>query len=681
MARVAQSAHRRPRSERVDLDVRKIEDWFIEKGVPQFMVDYLPRDNMRVLLFLILIVVAFDLAVQPWVGINAWSLVIAPAALVCFTLVLKVTIIDQASQAYAVLNVSISGALREMWWEVHGWRRVWREVWVWRTVWQEIWTWRKARKEILSRSAVLFAGVYLLSCLIFSLQRSVYWSDSSVDFVVAVGLLWISASLFRTRPLMADYEKRKKRSLQILVLCAVVYFALEGSLLPSSGVLMDSVVGSVMPVAVPVPQGLVALAVTVIIFFQSRDLVRDQSTEGELTTQEFDLFFPSVPLLVLVLCAETTVLPYVGPVWLGAILPLVVMAVIVPLHILLRWYRELFGPRRIKWPRRFDVLLRYPGLILFMLVYLIAYPTMVGVLSASEENQFSIHAFGMPAAGQSAFILALGINLFYLIVAGVIAAFGLDRVAVWASKETWANWRERISNLGRALPILLVVTTFVLLTAELWETMAKISTVKYMALLGSILAITGIFHLLTSVKHLSARSEFESWADVIKAARAERQAYWIANIPPDLEIERLMLRLKTLKLEGEPRLPLGKLEKINALVVMMTYEILFFFPVMFLAIVVFFAIGYFVVPPEVAATWVYGDGTPASRGEGLAHLPPIDQPWLRVAVLLAAFSVLSLAVDVLSDSDRRIRFFDSADRAIRRRLAVRLAYHKVLGEQ
>jgi hypothetical protein len=681
MTSVLRSARRRPRAGHADLDLRRVENWFVEKGVPQFMSDYLPRDNLRVLLFLLLIVVAFDLAVQPWVGLNTWSLVLAPAALVCFVLAVKVTITDQASRAHGILHVLISGPLREVW-GVRGWRKVWQEVLVWRQVLQEASTWRKGGQEVLIRLTILFASVYLLACLIFSLKRSVYWSDSSVDFVVAVGLLWVSATLFRTRPLKADYENSNRISLYIIIVCAVICFAFEGSLFPSSRVLMAGAISNVTSVAVPVPQGLAALAVTVIIVFLSRRLMGGQSGGRETAAQQFDLFFPAVPLLLLVLCVETTVLPYVGSVWFGTVLPLAMMAVIAPSHVLLRRRREPSGlRRRFRWPKRLDVLLNYPGITMFVFLYLVAYPAMVGVHSAAAANQFSIDAFGMPTARRSAFVLALGINLFYLIIAGIIAAFGLDRVAVWATKETWTNWRDRTSNLGRGLPIVLVFTTFLLLTAELWETMAKISTAKYVALIGALLAIAGAFHLFTSMKHLSMRSEFGSWSDVIKAATAERKEYWTSSIRPEPEIAKLISRLKRLPSKHEPRRPLQGLERVNALMVMMTYEILFFFPVMFLAIALFFALGQLVVPPAVAATWVYGDGTPASRGEGLARLPLMEQPWSRVAVLLAAFSVLALAVEILSDSERRSAFFDSADKALRRRLAVRLAYHEVRSDR
>jgi len=610
------------------------------------MVDYLPpRDNMAVLLFLVLIGVAFDLAIQPWVRLDAWFLLIAPTVLVCLALLIRIVIIDQASK----LN---SGPLQ-------------------------------VTRSTVGRSIALFMGVYLLSCLILWF-RSIYWSDLSVDFLVAIGLLWASARLFRIQALNRDISKYKElRNLYILVVCAVICFAFEGSLLPSSTVLMDGVVSNIMPTAVPVPQGLAALLVTAIILFQSRGMIRtrEASDHGQTPRPRVDVFFPAVPLLILVLCFETTVLPYVDSVWPGIIAPLAITAVIVPLHILLRRPQEGSRIRRLaKWPKSLDVLVHYPGLILFVILYLVACPVIVGVLSASQANRFSLEAFGRPEVGRPAFTLALAVNLLYLVLAAIIAGFGLDRVAVWATKEAWTNWRERISTLGRGLSILLAFATFLLLTAEIWETLVKISTGKYLVLLGSVLLMTGAFHLLTSVQHLARRSEFNSWSDVVAAATSRRKAYRKkkGNLPPDLEVEKLLSRLEHDNLKDMPEHPLGRLERINGLTVMMTYEILFFIPVMLLAAILFFVLGHLVVPPAVAATWVYGDGTPPSRGQVLANLPLIQQPWIRVAVLLAAFSVLYLAVELLSDSDGRSKFFDSADRAVRRRLAVRLAYRELL---
>jgi hypothetical protein len=655
MARVLQTAQRSSRIGRASQDLSQIERWFIKHGVPQFMSGYSPRDNMPVLFYLLLIVVAFDLAIQPWVGADPLLLLVMPATLVSLGLIVKMAIMDQVSYLTS--------------------KRVSRV-----------------------RLAVLSTGIYLISCLVFLIDRDIYWSNFSVNFFVILALLWLSAKLFNSDVWTGDDTKyRERRHLYVLIVGAVICFAFEGSILPSSTVLMDGAVGRIMPTVVPVPQALAALMVTAIIAVQSRSLIPKSSEQGSsISQQQFNVFFPAVPLLVLVFCAETAMLPYVDSVVFAALVPLAILIMVTPLHLLSRRRRER-RPRQGtgRWPKRprwLNALIRHPGVTLFLsnsgvtlfvILYLVACPLAVGTLSASEGDEFSIDAFGDQAVGGSALLLTFGINIFYLGLAGVIAGFGLDRVVVWGIKEAWADWRGRVSNLGRGLSILVVFTTFLLLTAETWETMVEISTGMYLLLLSSLLGLAGAFHLLMSIQALSKKSEFGKWSEVLEAAG--RKSPKNNDSPLDPEIKELLNREELKRLPDQtpaPNYPLGRPERINGIIVMMTYEILFFIPAMIIAAIVFLVLGYIAVPPHVAATWVYGDQAtdPVGLGNMLAHLPLIERPWLRVAFLLTAFSILYLAVEILSDSDKRSAFFESADNAVRRRLAVRLAYHVVLEE-
>jgi hypothetical protein len=109
----------------------------------------------------------------------------------------------------------------------------------------------------------------------------------------------------------------------------------------------------------------------------------------------------------------------------------------------------------------------------------------------------------------------------------------------------------------------------------------------------------------------------------------------------------------------------------------MTYEIFFFLPVTVVAAIVFLTFGYLTVPDTIAANWIYGDRAKPDEVKELIQLPLMQQPWLRVGLLLTVFSILYLTVDILSDPDKRSNYFESADKAVRRRLAVRLAYCEV----
>ena len=80
MASVPQSPEWNSRSGPAGEDLSGIERWFLRQGVPQFVYGYLPVDSMPILFYLLLIVVASDLAIGPWVSRNRWFLLVAPAA-------------------------------------------------------------------------------------------------------------------------------------------------------------------------------------------------------------------------------------------------------------------------------------------------------------------------------------------------------------------------------------------------------------------------------------------------------------------------------------------------------------------------------------------------------------------------------------------------------------------------
>jgi hypothetical protein len=672
MAKVLQSPEWSSRSGPEGEDLTRIERWFLSQGVPQFVYGYWPgRDSMPVLFFLLLIVVAFDLAIQPWASLSPWSLLVAPAVFVfvglAFGLLIKATIIDQARYLIRKLE------------ELEKESKVDKNS-------------SLSFKEQLSclisnpvQLAMLFAGVYLFSCLILLLGRDVYWNDFTMDFAVVAVLLWSSAKLFRRDLWSEDAKLREHRRLYAVVGVAVIGFALEGSILPDATAMMDSVLGSIVPAAVPVPQAFAALLVTVSILVQSHTLIPAPSEAGEVAAhQRFNVFFPAVPLLVLVFCVETAILPYVGPFWVAAAVPLAAMVGFASLHLLLpRWPKWLTTPSWLKKIASYPSVrgfITYPGVTSLVVLYLVACPLVVGTLATSDENQPSIGAFTNSANARSVLLLTFAVNLFYVSLVVGIAVFRLQDVARWAIKEAWTDLRERISNLGRGLSFLVVFAALALLTAETWEAMRRISTKNYLLLLGSILGLAGAFHLITSVQHVTKTAAFGTWSEVRAAAMLEEESSQNDDKSPDPAIKELLdskeLHSPTL-LNVAPKRPLGGLETINSVIVMMTYEIFFFFPVTIVAAIVFLTFGHITVPYRIGANWIYGDRATREEIVELINLPLIQQPWLRVGLLLTALSILYLVVELLSDPDKRSIYFESADKAVRRRLAVRLAYCEV----
>ena len=654
MASVLQTPRWSSRSGPGGEDLENVERWFLRQGVPQFVYGYWPgRDSMPVLFYLLLIVVAFDLAIQPWASLNPLFMLLAPAVLVFVGLSLgifvKTTIIDQAP--FLIRELARERTLKEQ---------------------------LSYLTANPARLAKLFAGVYVMAFLVLLLGRDLYWNDYSMDFAVIAALLWSSARLFR-QDLWSEEDEQlpERRRLYAVVAVAVVGFALEGSMLPPAMDMMDGVLGGIVPAAVPVPQAFAALLVTAAILHQSRALIPAPSEAGEVADrQRFNVFFPAVPLLVLVLCVETAILPYVGSDSVAAAVPLAAMVTLTSLHLLLRrWPKWLTMPGWLKTVTSYPSVrgfITYPGVTTLVVLYLAACPLLVGTLAAADAGQVPVGTATSPANARSALLVTFVVNIFYLSLVVGIAVFRLQEVARWAFKEALSGLRQRMANLGRGLSILVVFAALALLTAETWEAMLKISTKDYLLLVGAILGLAGAFHLITSLQHVSKTAAFRTWKDVRDAAMPEQ--------PPDPKIKELLdsreLHHPTVTNEA-PKRPLGVLETINSVIVMMTYEIFFFFPVAVVAAIVFLTFGHITVPDKVAANWIYGDRARSEEFNELTNLPLIQQPWLRVGLLLTVFAILYLVVEILSDPGQRKTYFESADKAVRQRLAVRLAYCEV----
>jgi hypothetical protein len=294
-------------------------------------------------------------------------------------------------------------------------------------------------------------------------------------------------------------------------------------------------------------------------------------------------------------------------------------------------------------------------------VFVVAYPLLVWAY-------FDLEAFDRRLAGVDAFLLSAGINLCYLAVVWFVVSLGLDRLAVWMAGEALRNVRSVAEGVARGLPLLLVFTIFLVMQAELWEVVVEVESWEFWLLVAAIVVSALGFVGLSARRVVLEKCVFDSLDDVAAAAvpdsrdpNAPLRAELSAFRNGDRRAGRLTVRLKRLKY-------------LNALAVIVVYQLIVLLPIAATAAVVFWGIGKLAVPAPVAAQWVYGDGAGREETAQLLTLTFWGEPWTRVALVLGAFSGLYLAVHILSSPDQRTLFFEGADRAMRRRLAVRLAY-------
>lgn len=601
---------------RADASVKQpLERWFVHHGVPHFMHRYSAVEQIPLLLLLLSVILAFELGAAPWLDLSATKLVIAPPVLIVLTL----CALPALAGLFAV-NICPS------------------------------------HWSILLRLCVLW-----LATLVFVPNESLVPSDAWVNFAVLF-LVFATAALLFSRKLWAysDTELCRRRRRLVIVLCAaLIGFALEGS-----------VIGSFDNDAGGPPQGLPALAVVALLLVLATRLARSShgaQLEEPLENRRVAVYFPAVPLLLVVLGGETAVLPHAAAAgWQQAILPLGCALALVAVAAVgfLRADPGPFDPERKPDGRGRLLAVMVP-------VFVLAYPLIVWKF-------LEVDAFGTSVTGLDAFLVTAGINVLYLGLAWLVVTLGLDRIAAWTVKDARRNARRLGEGVARGLPLLLVVTAFLVLQAELWEVAAEVGTLEYAALVGLLLLVPVGFAFVSTLQQLDRNKTFDDWAAVYDGACAGADTR--SDLPED--VEQALKRLKDDPDQSKPpEVELSWFKKLNAVTLVGAYQALVILPVTIVAAVLFYLLGQLAVPPAVAGEWVYGDESPATKGEELAARPFLEQPWSKVTVLLAAFSALYLTVQVLSDPDLRKDFFEWTDQSIRRRFALRVAYLHLVAPQ
>jgi hypothetical protein len=614
---------------RADLQ-QAVEHWFLDNGVPHFIRGFSARRGGRVpvLLLLLFVVLAFEASVEPWLTPDAPLLLVAPAVVIALT--------------WCAAPVCAP-------WLGIEWRPRPRP-------------WSIAVRTAVTISVLWWVGLHFVPF------------DAFVEFVICLLALWSSALTFRSSlwdPPAGQPRDRRASVLVALLVVAVVVFALEGSVIPSFQQPLDDAVGSLGPGLGPLPQGLPALPVVVAVFALAIQVSRaDRGLAAYApTSPEVSAFVPVVPLLALVLGGETTVLPEaMGDGWAQGALP---VSLLIGLALLSRARPQRAPFKATVLPSldaaRIKGTITNPSpvaLTIWVGLLVCLYPALVTWLA-------SVRMGGHTLSGVSAFAFTATINVAYLGIVWLITSFGLDHVASWAGSEALANIRSVVIGIARGLPLLLIVTAFSVLSADVWQAVAAMSVDAYVALLALILALTGTAMLLNARRELDDDREFSSWDDVRKHLMrpgAKREA----SDP----CQRVLQELDASPPRGTPTTPpLRKRQSFNALAVLTVYQAFIFVPLFVAAGALFWLIGRLAVSVSVAGSWIYGDGSPQTLAHQLAERSFFAQPWTRVGLLLGTFSLLYVATQVLSSEEQRKDFFRGADQAVRQRFALLVAYN------
>jgi hypothetical protein len=227
----------------------------------------------------------------------------------------------------------------------------------------------------------------------------------------------------------------------------------------------------------------------------------------------------------------------------------------------------------------------------------------------------------------------------------------------WALRRSVAQLPALAQLVTRALPLLLLFTTFLFINAEVWQVAGTLDGPVYVVTLVLFFALGSLFVLSRIPTLMRGLARFDDWAEVREL---------VAGTPAD--------RLD-LPVEGDPHEPtLAFRERINIGLVSVFSQAQ---QVTFVAVLLFgffVAFGFLAIPADTAAGWTGLDpvNVLASVQVGGRTLV-ITESLLRVAGFLGAFSGMYFTVLLSTDANYRAEFAEDVGPQVRQALAVRVA--------
>ena len=298
----------------------------------------------------------------------------------------------------------------------------------------------------------------------------------------------------------------------------------------------------------------------------------------------------------------------------------------------LRGRRWLERPREIGWPE----------LVVFTVVP--ALPSMV-VAQWEDALKTTVEAIAI------------------LAILWGLTSYGILPLLRWAGQRTVAQLAVLFNVVIRALPLLLLFTTFLFINAEVWQVAGTLSGVVYVAVLSVFFLLGAVFVLSRVPALMRTLNDFESWSEIGELVEGSPgRAAFDAMVPPTTRPGLDPLRMRQ-------RLNIG-LVTIFSQAIQIT--------LVALTLTGFFVLfGFLAIPQDTVQAWT-----------GLADVDVLvswtvgertlvlTEPLLRVSAFLGAFTGMYFTVLLSTDAVYREEFAEDVAPQLRQALAVRRVYDR-----
>ncbi len=263
-------------------------------------------------------------------------------------------------------------------------------------------------------------------------------------------------------------------------------------------------------------------------------------------------------------------------------------------------------------------------------------------------------AFGQ--YGDAAETLAFGVGLLLLIY--VWSSYGVGALLRWGVRRSGGQLTGLGPLVARALPLLLLFTTFLFINAEVWEMAGTLDGAAYVVVVLMFFLLGAGFVVSRVPGFIRSENRFDSWEEI---------ADNVADTPAgSVELP-----------SGGPTLdPLRPRQRFNIGLIVLFGQALQITLVVVALVGFFIFFGFMAIEADTILNWTGLESVnvlaEASFG---GRTLVLSEPLIRVAIFLGAFSGMYFTVVLTTDETYRTEFANDISPEIRQVLAVRCAYH------
>ncbi len=245
-----------------------------------------------------------------------------------------------------------------------------------------------------------------------------------------------------------------------------------------------------------------------------------------------------------------------------------------------------------------------------------------------------------------------------LLVVYVGTSYAVVPLMGWAIRRSVAQLSTLASLVARALPLLLLFTTFLFINAEVWQVAGTLEGVPYVATLGIFFTLGALFVLSRIPGIMRGLATFSSWHQIVEAVEGTPAAQF--DLPQSGQA---------------PDFPLGPRQRVNAALVAVFSQAVQITLVALVLTLFFSLFGFLAITEATTIAWTGLDEVNVLTSvEVSGRQLIVSEPLLRVSGFLGAFTGMYFTVVLSTDATYRDEFADDVGPRIRQALAVRLAY-------